>query len=100
MNTAALFCMALVTSLWAVLLRAARPPARQAARLKQRSLRTCSPFRSVTGRLSAWTAITATHDNQVIAGLCRDSEPAYLAHFDDSSRTFACRAVRGCGHPR
>ena len=69
---------------------ASRPASRPAGRSAEvRILADVFTFPGVTGTLSAWSAITATHDSQVIAGLCRDNEPAYLAHFDDASRTFA-----------
>jgi hypothetical protein len=46
------------------------------------------PFPEKLGLVVAWTAITSTHNNQVIVGLCRTSEPAWLAQFDDPSRSF------------
>lgn len=88
MNTAVLFFTVLVMNVGAVA-PASGPSSGPATRPSE----TCIPadvftFPGAKGRLSAWSAITVTHDNQVIVGLCRDKDPAYLAHFDDASRTF------------
>lgn len=87
MNMTALFCVALVTNVGAVA-PASSPASRPASQPSMAEIRAdVFTFPDVPGRLSAWSAITATQDNQIIAGLCRDSEPAYLVHFDDASRT-------------
>jgi hypothetical protein len=39
------------------------------------------------GKVEAWTSITCTRDNQVLIGLCRTTDPAWLVQFDDASRS-------------
>lgn len=89
MNTAALVFVALVMNAGAVS-PASGPSSRAASRPSETRIPAdVFAFPGVRGRLSAWSAITVTHAGQIIAGLCRDKEPAYLAHFDDATRKFA-----------
>lgn len=45
------------------------------------------PFPERLGKVEAWTSITCTRDNQVLIGLCRTHEPAWLVQFDEASRS-------------
>jgi hypothetical protein len=51
------------------------------------------PFPRECGSAQVWSSMTCTRDDQVVVGLCRSNEPAYLLQFDDRSRRFVA-AVR------
>ena len=76
----------------AVNLMAAAPASHPASQPQSRPARAeiaaeVFPFPEELGKVEAWTAITSTRNNQVIIGLCRTNDPAWLVQFDDASRS-------------
>jgi hypothetical protein len=51
------------------------------------------PFPRECGSAQVWSSMTCTRDDQVVVGLCRSNDPAYLLQFDDRSRRYVA-AVR------